>query len=32
LPPQWMEPLLTGAVSAAIAVSVWHAKRWARFA
>ena len=31
-PPQWLEPLLTGAVSAAIAVAVWHAKRWARFA
>lgn len=28
-PPQWMEPLLTGAVSASIAVAVWHAKRWA---
>ena len=31
-PPQWLEPLLTGAVSAAISVAVWHAKRWVRLA
>jgi uncharacterized membrane protein YeaQ/YmgE (transglycosylase-associated protein family) len=29
-PPQWAEPLVTAAVSAAIAVAVWHAKRWVR--
>src|SRR5271165_2823214 len=29
-PPQWAEPLITAAVSACIAVAVWHAKRWAR--
>ena len=29
-PPQWAEPLVTAAVSAAIAVAVWHAKRWAK--
>src|SRR5437764_1988007 len=29
-PPQWAEPLVTAAVSAAIAVALWHAKRWAR--
>jgi hypothetical protein len=28
-PPQWAEPVVTAAVSAAIAVAVWHAKRWA---
>jgi hypothetical protein len=28
--PPWAEPLLTAAVSAGIAVVVWHAKRWAR--
>jgi uncharacterized membrane protein YeaQ/YmgE (transglycosylase-associated protein family) len=28
--PQWAEPMITAAVSAAIAVIVWHAKRWAR--
>jgi hypothetical protein len=28
--PQWAEPLVTAAVSAAIAVIVWHAKRWAK--
>jgi uncharacterized membrane protein YeaQ/YmgE (transglycosylase-associated protein family) len=28
--PPWAEPLITAAVSAAIAVIVWHAKRWAR--
>jgi hypothetical protein len=28
--PQWAEPLVTAAVSAAIAVAVWHAKRWAK--
>jgi hypothetical protein len=31
-PPQWAEPLVTAAVSAGIAVAVWYAKRWARFA
>lgn len=30
-PPQWAEPLLTAAVSAAIAVAVWHARRWASY-
>jgi uncharacterized membrane protein YeaQ/YmgE (transglycosylase-associated protein family) len=29
-PPQWAEPLVTAAVSAAIAVAVWHAKRWVK--
>ncbi len=29
-PPQWAEPLVTAAVSAAIAIAVWHARRWAR--
>jgi uncharacterized membrane protein YeaQ/YmgE (transglycosylase-associated protein family) len=29
-PPQWAEPLVTAAVSAAIAVVVWHAKRWVK--
>jgi uncharacterized membrane protein YeaQ/YmgE (transglycosylase-associated protein family) len=29
-PPQWAEPLVTAAVSAAIAVALWHAKRWVR--
>jgi hypothetical protein len=29
-PPQWAEPVTTAAVSAAIAVAVWYAKRWAR--
>jgi hypothetical protein len=28
--PPWAEPLLTAAVSAGIAVVVWHAKRWAK--
>jgi len=28
--PQWAEPLITAAVSAAIAVVVWHAKRLAK--
>ena len=28
--PQWAEPVLTAGVSAAIAIAVWHAKRWAR--
>jgi len=28
-PPQWAEPLVTAAVSAAIAIAVWHARRWA---
>src|SRR5580693_3056845 len=31
-PPQWAEPLVTAAVSAGIAVALWYAKRWARFA
>jgi hypothetical protein len=26
--PQWGEPLVTAAVSAAIAIAVWHGKRW----
>ncbi|HEY7248264.1 MAG TPA: hypothetical protein VH678_30750 [Xanthobacteraceae bacterium] len=29
-PPQWAEPVVTAAVSACIAIAVWHAKRWAR--
>jgi len=29
-PPQWAEPLITAAVSACIAVAVWHAKRWSK--
>jgi uncharacterized membrane protein YeaQ/YmgE (transglycosylase-associated protein family) len=29
-PPQWAEPLVTAAVSAAIAIVVWHVKRLAR--
>jgi len=29
-PPQWAEPLITAAVSAVIAVALWHAKRWAK--
>jgi hypothetical protein len=28
--PQWAEPLTTAAVSAAIAVALWYAKRWAK--
>jgi hypothetical protein len=28
--PQWAEPLITAAVSAGIAIVVWHAKRWAK--
>ena len=31
-PPQWAEPLVTAAVSAALAVALWYAKRWAGFA
>jgi hypothetical protein len=31
-PPQWAEPLVTAAESAGIAVALWYAKRWARFA
>jgi len=31
-PPQGAEPLVTAAVSACIAVALWYAKRWARFA
>jgi uncharacterized membrane protein YeaQ/YmgE (transglycosylase-associated protein family) len=30
--PQWLEPLLTAAVAAAISVAVWHARRWMRAA
>jgi hypothetical protein len=26
--PQWAEPLITAAVSAAIAIAVWHGRRW----
>jgi len=29
-PPQWAEPVVTAAVAAAIAIAVWHAKRWAK--
>jgi uncharacterized membrane protein YeaQ/YmgE (transglycosylase-associated protein family) len=29
-PPQWAEPVVTALVSAAIAIAVWHAKRWVR--
>ncbi|MGZ3312442.1 MAG: hypothetical protein ACXU8R_28395, partial [Xanthobacteraceae bacterium] len=29
-PPQWAEPTVTAAVSAGIAIALWHAKRWAR--
>jgi hypothetical protein len=29
-PPQWAEPVVTAAVSAGIAVAVWHAKRWVK--
>jgi uncharacterized YccA/Bax inhibitor family protein len=28
-PPQWAEPLVTAAVSAGLAVTLWYAKRWA---
>ena len=31
-PPQWAEPVVTAAVSAAIAIALWHAKRWVRSA
>ena len=31
-PPQWAEPLVTAAVSAGIAIALWYAKRWMRFA
>jgi hypothetical protein len=27
-PPQWAEPLVTGAVSAGFAIVVWYATRW----
>jgi hypothetical protein len=30
--PQWAEPVVTAAVSAAIAVALWYAKRWLRLA
>jgi hypothetical protein len=29
-PPQWAEPAVTAAVSAGIAVALWHAKRWVK--
>jgi hypothetical protein len=29
-PPQWAEPVVTAAVSGAIAIAVWYAKRLAR--
>jgi hypothetical protein len=29
-PPQWAEPVVTAAVSAAIAIAIWYAKRWVR--
>jgi len=29
-PPQWAEPVITAAVSAAIAIALWYAKRWAK--
>jgi hypothetical protein len=29
-PPQWAEPLVTAAISGAIAIAVWYAKRFAR--
>jgi hypothetical protein len=29
-PPQWAEPVITAAVSAGIAIALWHAKRWAK--
>jgi hypothetical protein len=29
-PPQWAEPVITAAVSAGIAIVLWHAKRWAK--
>jgi hypothetical protein len=29
-PPQWAEPTVTAAVSAGIAIALWHAKRWAK--
>jgi hypothetical protein len=28
LSPYWAEPALTAAISALIAVAIWHAKRW----
>ena len=31
-PPQWAEPVVTAAVSAAIAIALWYAKRWVRSA
>jgi len=31
-PPQWAEPVVTAAVSAAIAIALWYAKRWVRIA
>jgi hypothetical protein len=29
-PPQWAEPVITAAVSAGLAIALWHAKRWAK--
>src|SRR5437016_6093859 len=29
-PPQWAEPVITAAVSAGIAIALWHAKQWAK--
>jgi hypothetical protein len=29
-PPQWAEPTITAAVSAAIAIALWHAKKLAK--
>ena len=29
-PPQWAEPLVTAAVSGAIAIAIWYARRWAK--
>jgi protein-S-isoprenylcysteine O-methyltransferase Ste14 len=29
-PPQWAEPMVTAAVSGAIAIALWYAKRFAR--
>jgi len=29
-PPQWAEPVITAAVSAGIAIALWHVKRWTK--
>ena len=29
-PPQWAEPAVTAAISAGIAIALWHAKQWAK--